>query len=65
MENHMSFAYTGQVVQIPAGKQVIRNGVRARQTRDTTVTVRNTAPARNGKTRIFWKSNGYVASALV
>lgn len=61
----MSFVYTGQTVQIQAGKQVTRNGERVRQARDTYVTVRNTAPARNGKTRIFWKSNGYTASALI
>jgi hypothetical protein len=61
----MSFAYTGQLVAIPAGKQIVRNGTPTRQSRDTIVTVRATAPARNGKTRVFWKSNGYKASALV
>lgn len=60
-----TYVYPGQTVSIPAGKQVIRNGQRVRQIRDTQVTVRDTAPARGGKTRIFWKSNGYTASALV
>lgn len=67
MEKTMSSTYIvpGQTVQIRAGKQIIRDGVPTRQLRDSVVTVRNTAPARGGKTRVFWKSNGYTASALV
>lgn len=62
----MSYTYyTGSSVFIPAGKQIIRNGTPARQQRGSTVTVRNTAPARGGKTRVFWKSMGYINSALV
>jgi hypothetical protein len=61
----MSFVYPGQSLYIPAGKRVIRNGTPSRQTRPTTITVRATKPARDGKTRVFWKSNGYKASALV
>lgn len=56
---------TGQQLAIRAGKQIVRAGIPTRQKRDTIVTIRNTAPARNGKTRVFWKSNGYIASALV
>jgi hypothetical protein len=61
----MSYAYTGQALFIPAGKRIIRNGVPSRQSRSTVVTVRSTKAARDGKTRVFWKSNGYPASALV
>lgn len=59
------FVYSGQSVYIPAGKQVNRNGQRVRQQRPSVVTVRKTEPARDGKTRIFWVSGGYTASALV
>ena len=55
----------GQQVTFKAGKQIIKNGVPARISRVTTVTIRKTEPARNGKTRVFWKSMGYVNSALV
>jgi hypothetical protein len=61
----MPYTFTGSSLYVPAGKRIIRNGVPARQARSTIVTVRDTAPARNGKTRVFWKSNGYKASALV
>lgn len=55
----------GQSVTLTKGKQVNRNGARARLGRDTTVTVLRTEADRRGKTRVFWKSNGYPASALV
>lgn len=61
----MTYAYRGQTLSIPAGKRIIRNGVPTRQVRESTVTVRAVKADRRGKTRIFWKSNGYVASALV
>lgn len=62
----MTSAYQGQTtLTIKAGKRVIRNGVPARQSRESIVTIRKTAPASRGKTRVFWKSNGYLASALV
>jgi hypothetical protein len=55
----------GQQITFKAGKQIQKNGTPARISRDTTVTVRKTEPARNGKTRVFWKSMGYLNSALV
>lgn len=62
----MSYSfYAGSSVFIPAGKQIIRNGTPSRQTRGSVVTIRNTAPARGGKTRVYWKSMGYTNSALV
>lgn len=55
----------GQTVALAKGKQVVRNGVRTRLRTSTEVTVRKIEPARDGKVRIYWKSNGYPASALL
>lgn len=57
--------FIGQRLVIRAGKQVTRNGVSTRQKRDAVITVREAKADRRGKTRVFWKSNGYEASALV
>lgn len=57
--------FVGQTIAISKGKQVNRNGVATRQKRDTVVTVTRTQADRRGKTRVFWKSGGYEASALV
>lgn len=59
------FVFPGVAVAIPAGKRIIRNGVPARQGRSSVVTVQKTEPDRRGKTRIYWKSQGYTNSALV
>mgnify|MGYP000101825397 FL=1 len=61
----MSNVTIGSRVYIPVGKQVMRNGAKARQQRPGFITVCATEPARDGKTRVFWKSRGYQASALV
>lgn len=58
-------AYIGQVLFVPVGKQVNRNGTVVRQKRGTTITVTDVKPDRRGKTRVFWKSGGYPASALI
>lgn len=60
-----TFISTGQSLVVPVGKRIIRNGVPTRQQRQTVVTVRDTAPARDGKTRVYWKSNGYATSTLI
>jgi len=52
-------------VTFPKGKQVNRSGERTRLTRQTTVTVIRSEPARDGKTRVFWKSHRGEANALV
>jgi len=59
------FVYVGGYVTIPAGKRIIRDGIPSTQQRTSTVTVRKTAADRRGKTRVFWKSMGYLNSALV
>lgn len=58
-------AQVGQKVSFSAGKRIIKAGLPSRISRDTTVTIRKTEPARDGKTRVFWKSMGYTNSALV
>lgn len=58
-------SYIGKPITIKAGTVVTRLGSRTKRTANTTVTVRNQEPARNGKTRVFWKSHGYIASALI
>lgn len=58
-------SYVGQQLTIAPGTKVRRQGSTATRTRETTVTIRKQEPARNGKTRVFWKSLGYAASALV
>ena len=55
----------GDIVMIPAGKRVNRAGTFTIRKNDTLVTVRATEKARNGKTRVFWKSNGILANALI
>lgn len=55
----------GKTITIKAGTIVTRAGVRAKRDADTTVTVRKIEGARNGKTRVYWKSNGILASALI
>ena len=59
----------GKTVTIGTGKAVtvydVFGSFTLHQKRDSKVTVRSTEQAKNGKTRIFWKRNGYRASALV
>lgn len=57
--------YVGKVLTIKAGTKVSRLGKTTTRTVSTKVRVRGQEPARNGKVRVFWKSNGYKASALV
>lgn len=56
---------TGKPITIKAGTIVIRAGQRAKRTTNSTVTVRRSEAARNGKTRVYWKSHGVIASALI
>lgn len=55
----------GRSLKIKAGTKVSRLGRTTTRAVDTIVTVRGQEPARNGKTRVFWKSNGYKASTLI
>lgn len=58
-------AVIGKSITLKAGTFVTRFGQRQRRSTDSIITVRRAEPARNGKTRIFWKSHGYIASALI
>ena len=58
-------SYIGKPLTIKAGTIVTRLGQRSKRSIDSTVTVRNQETARGGKTRVFWKSHGYIASALI
>ena len=65
MKNENQSIEVGSVVTIPAGKRVNRAGIATTRKVATRVTVRDVKPARNGKTRVFWKSNGVIANALI
>ena len=57
--------YTGRQITIPAGTLVKREGTATKRKAASIVTVRKHEPARDGKTRVFWKSHGIIVSALV
>lgn len=57
--------YVGHQVFIPAGNYVQRAGKRTKRKNASLVTVTKALPARDGRLRVFWKSNGYTASTLV
>lgn len=61
----MSYTYSYGTYYIPAGTLVRRAGTLSKRAEGTVVTAKRVEPARNGKTRVFWKSNGVIASALV
>ena len=55
----------GRQVTIPAGTRVTIRGERATRTTDSTVTIRDIETTRAGNTKVYWKSNGYRASAVL
>lgn len=55
----------GKAITIKAGTIVARAGTRSKRTADSIVTVRKAEIARGGKTRVYWKSHGVIASALI
>lgn len=61
----MAYSYSYNTYFIPAGTFVRRAGTLTKRTEGTVVTARRVEPARNGKTRVYWKSNGVIASALI
>jgi|GEM_PF-2416730 len=56
---------TGSKVTIPAGTRVSRRGQTVRRDLTTRVTVRKVEKTRAGRTKVYWKSNGYRASAVL
>ncbi|TFG98656.1 hypothetical protein E4H12_05430 [Candidatus Thorarchaeota archaeon] len=57
--------YVGRSLKIKAGTKVSRLGRTATRDIDTVVRIRDQETTRAGKTRVFWKSNGYKASTLI
>jgi hypothetical protein len=55
----------GRQVTIPAGTRVTRNGVTTKRVQDSVVTVRAVEFTRNGNPKIYWKSHGLSASAVL
>ena len=55
----------GRQVTIPAGTRVTRAGVTTKRSSDSTVTVRNLEQTRAGNPKIYWKSNGLMAYAVL
>lgn len=55
----------GKSIKIKAGTKTTRAGRTATRQVSTVVTVRRQEAAKNGKTRVFWKSHGVIASALI
>lgn len=61
----MATIRTGRKVTIPAGTRVTRLGQTSKRTQDSQVTVRSVEQTKTGKTKIYWKSHGYLASAVL
>jgi len=55
----------GRQVTIPAGTRVTRDGYTSSRTSPSTVTVRAVEFTRAGNPKIYWKSNGLRASAVL
>lgn len=55
----------GRQVTIPAGTRVTRAGQTSSRTSDSKVTVRAVEYTRTGNPKIYWKSNGLRASAVL
>lgn len=55
----------GSIVTIPAGKRVNRAGTFTIRKAESQVTVRAIEKARDGKLRVYWKSHGVLANALI
>lgn len=61
----MATIRTGRKVTVPAGTRVTRQGETSKRSTDRLVTVRAVEQTKSGKTKIFWKSMGYLASAIL
>ncbi len=57
--------YIGKQITIPVGAKVRRAGETTTRKSESTVTVRKQEAARNNRTRVYWKSNGVLASFLL
>lgn len=55
----------GRQVTIPRGTRVTRQGVISKRSSSSVITVRRIAVTRAGNPKVYWKSNGYTASAVL
>jgi hypothetical protein len=55
----------GGFVNIPVGTRVSKNGLTTKRTIATTVKVLDLDYTAAGKPKVFWKSHGYRASAVL
>ena len=55
----------GTKVVIPAGTKVMVDGITMKRNRDTQVTARNVEYTKGGNPKVYWKSNGKQASAIL
>lgn len=55
----------GRQVTIPAGTRVTRDGQTSSRLSESTVTVRAVEYTRSGNPKVYWKSNGLRASAVL
>jgi hypothetical protein len=63
--SNASVIAAGSKVTVQAGSRVTRRGTTARRDFSTVVTVRKVEKTRAGRTKIYWKSNGYRASTVL
>lgn len=61
----MAKNYVGKSLKIKEGMKVTRAGRTSARKVETIVTIRRQEAARNGKTRVFWKSHGVAASTTL
>lgn len=61
----MATIRAGRKVTIPAGTRVTRQGQTTKRSIDSRVTVRSAEQTRSGKTKVTWKSHGYMATAVL
>ena len=55
----------GSQVTIPAGTQITVRGEKTKRQTSSQVTVRRLDFTKTGNTRVSWKSNGYMATAIL
>lgn len=60
-----SKSLVGKTITIPAGTRVSRLGETNKRSAPSTVTVKRVATTKGGNTKVFWKSHGYAASAVL
>jgi hypothetical protein len=55
----------GSSVIIPAGTKVTRQGEVTKRTTESVVTIRRLEHTKAGNPKVTWKSNGYMATAIL